>query len=364
MIMISHDLSVLADTCDRLAVMYAGKIVEEGPAARGLHRARAPVRRGAGLGVPDASATRVPAAPARPARRPARPGRRSRPAAPSIRGARSRRSSARLARSSCGQPETDAEPPACEYLPVRRRSPRAKRFARWSVKRRGGPTSEPTAPSCRQPRSAWFSPAAAGAAAARPSTASTWTSRPARSSRWSASPAAARPRWPGRMLGLERPTAGQVRFEGQPMLVPDLGAAGVPPPGAAGAAGPDRIAQPAAHGLRGRRRGGEDPPARATRRQLVADALARCGLRPPERFFQRYPHELSGGQRQRVVIAGALVLEPEVLVADEPVASLDASVRGEILALLLRLRERARPGRPGGHPRPRASPGTSPTGSR
>lgn len=71
----------------------------------------------------------------------------------------------------------------------------------------------------------------------------------------------------------------------------------------------------------------------------VADALSRAGLRPPERFFQRYPHELSGGQRQRVVIAGALVLDPDVIIADEPVSSLDASVRGEILALLLRLRE-------------------------
>jgi oligopeptide/dipeptide ABC transporter ATP-binding protein len=70
----------------------------------------------------------------------------------------------------------------------------------------------------------------------------------------------------------------------------------------------------------------------------VHDSLARAGLRPPEEFVSRYPHELSGGQQQRVVIAGALALEPSVIVADEPVASLDASVRGEILRLLLDLR--------------------------
>jgi peptide/nickel transport system ATP-binding protein len=73
-------------------------------------------------------------------------------------------------------------------------------------------------------------------------------------------------------------------------------------------------------------------------REIVATALEAAELRPAARYMPRLPHELSGGQRQRVVIAGALALRPSVLVADEPVASLDASVRGEILALLLRLR--------------------------
>jgi oligopeptide/dipeptide ABC transporter ATP-binding protein len=70
----------------------------------------------------------------------------------------------------------------------------------------------------------------------------------------------------------------------------------------------------------------------------VYAALTRAGLRPPEQFVARYPHELSGGQQQRVVIAGALALDPTVIVADEPVSSLDASVRGEILRLMLDLR--------------------------
>jgi peptide/nickel transport system ATP-binding protein len=76
----------------------------------------------------------------------------------------------------------------------------------------------------------------------------------------------------------------------------------------------------------------------ADRRQRVQEALQYVGL-DPDRVLQRHPHQLSGGERQRVMIARTLLLRPRIVIADEPVSMVDASIRSGILEIIVRLKQ-------------------------
>ena len=145
------------------------------------------------------------------------------------------------------------------------------------------------------------------------------------------------------LVGLERPTSGSIRFGGQELS----GAGGTLLKAARRQM--QMVFQDPYESLNPLMHVGEivgeplnvhglvrDPAERSAR---VRSALEAAGLRPVDTYLNRLPHELSGGQRQRVAVAAALVLEPKVLLADEPVSMLDVSIRAEILNLLAELKQ-------------------------
>ena len=332
-ILISHDLSVMAETCDKGLIMYAGRVVEAGSVADIFNDARHPYTR-----PPDQKLPQHPRAPRdgllHP-RRSAQPALSPPPGcdfSPRCELAEERCHTEEPALEEIGPGHTVAcwKVSALDGRAAHRRAGARRRHGRHAARRRALPHRGPEGPLPPDGRAS--SPALAGAQAplrARPRRRELQPWPAVRSSPWSASRAAAR-RPPGapccawRRPPAARPTTAALpsrRFSAAALreyrkhaqIIFQDPYNSINPKQTI----TDIVAEPL---IVGGLAGGE-----AEREERVIAALEDAGLRPARDYLYRYPHELSGGQRQRVCIAGAIVLDPDVIVADEPVASLDVS---------------------------------------
>lgn len=139
---------------------------------------------------------------------------------------------------------------------------------------------------------------------------------------------------------IEQPTSGELYYKGQDLLTPDRDAEKLRRQKI------QMVFQNPYSSLNPRKKVGmilEEPLlintdlSKDDRKAKVLSMMAKVGLK--EEFFNRYPHMFSGGQRQRIAIARGLMLDPEIVVADEPVSALDVSVRAQVLNLMMDLQQ-------------------------